>query len=385
MKNKIYLSLSLVGALTCLAGCGDTTSSSGSAEPNPVVITDLTNREVTVDLANVNNVVCIGAGALRLYSYINGADLLSGVEDIDNPSKNGVLNSQFATSPRPYYMVYGNSYKELPSCGKGGPSNQAAEAEAIATCHPDVVFSEYEDASLATELQEKISTPVLTLRYDSSNIFGDSIKASLRMIGKVVNKASRAEELITYIDDVKEDLDSKTKDIAEEDKPSIYLGCLGRYGTQDIFMTCKNYPLFALSHIKSPVDEVLTANGFQNIDEESFWKLDVDKFILDASGLSKFKTTYASRKDDFNNLKAFQNGEVYLQMPYNNYYTNLEVALMDAYYQAKVAYPTVFSSLDIASKSNEISQKFLGKEIYSDMCELSNSYGGFQKIDLSTL
>lgn len=337
---------------------------------------------MSVDVSKVSNVVCIGAGALRLYSYINGVDKLSGVEDIDNPSANSVLNKQFASSPRPYYMVYGDSVKELPSCGKGGPQNQAAESELIINCHPDLIFSEYEDVTLADNLQNATDTPVLVMKYDSSTIFGDSLFNSLRMIGKAVDKEQRAEELITYISTAKTDLNNRTKDILDSDKPSVYLGCLGSWGTQDIYMTCKSYPLFNMTNIKNVADEALSVTGFQTVDTEKFFTLNADKIIIDASGVSKFKTTYNSNKEAFNNLKAFQDGEVYLQLPYNNYYTNIEVALMDAYYDAKIVYPNQFSDVNIETKSNEISNKFLGKSLYAEMSSLANSYGGFQKINI---
>ena len=378
MKKTAILLMGLV----FLSSCSSSISSSSSASTFTEV-TDMLGRKVAIDIPNVKKVVCIGAGALRLYSYINGTNLLCGVEDIDNPSKNSTVNKQFAASPRPYYMVYGNSVKELPSVGKGGPNNQAAEAEMIATCSPDLIFSEYEDISLADNLQNQLDTPVLVLKYDSSIIFGESLNASLRLIGQVTNKASRAEELISYIDSCKADLNNRTKDIKDTDKPSVYLGCLGSWGVQDIYMTCKDYPLFSFTNINNVVDDVLTKSGFQNIDAEKFITLDADKIILDASGISKFKTTYNENKETFNNLKAFKNNEIYLQLPYNNYFTNIEVALMDAYYDASIVYPSAFSNLTIEAKSNEISNRFLGKELYTEMSALPNCYGGFQKINIS--
>lgn len=388
------------GASILLTGCGGAaTSSSASSSINQPSssssaisslgkeeIIDMAGRKVTVDLDSVKKVLCIGAGALRLYSYINGTELLCAVEDIDNPSKNSELNKQFASSPRPYYMVYGDSLKSLPSCGKGGPSNQAAEKELIAAADPDLVISEYEDVSAADELQNAIGAPVLTLKYDTKNIFGEALYSSLRMIGKVTNKASRSEELVSYIEGAVTDLGNRTKDIQESDKDSIYLGCLGNWGVQDIYMTCKDYPLFKIDNIKNAVDDVLSVTGFQNIDKEAFFTLNPDKIILDASGLSKFKTTYkGTLKSSFDSLDAFTNGELYLQMPYNNYYTNIETALMDAYYDGSVSFPPAFSDVDIAKKSDEISKKFLGKELYADMCALPNSYGGFGKISLPSL
>ena len=54
------------------------------AEPEEITITDMIGREVTVTPGSYKRVVCIGAGALRMYSYIGDVSLLCGVEDIDN-------------------------------------------------------------------------------------------------------------------------------------------------------------------------------------------------------------------------------------------------------------------------------------------------------------
>ena len=69
-------------------------------------------------------------------------------------------------------------------------------------------------------------------------------------------------------------------------------------------------------------------------------------------------------------------------MPFNAYYTNLEIALMDAYFLASVAYPEQYKSRDRVAKYEEISKAFLGKSCYKDtISKAKRSYGGFQKID----
>ena len=53
---------------------------------------------------------------------------------------------------RPYVTAYGDAFSKLPSCGVGGPNAQAAEAEKILSCNPDIVISEYEDVEKAAQL-----------------------------------------------------------------------------------------------------------------------------------------------------------------------------------------------------------------------------------------
>ena len=115
--------------------------SAAGAESGEVTITDMIGREVTVVPGSYQRVVCIGAGALRMYSYIGDTALLSGVEDIDNPSL-AERPKMFDSVARPYMLAYGDVFSKLPSCGVGGPNAQTAEAEKILSCEPDIVISE---------------------------------------------------------------------------------------------------------------------------------------------------------------------------------------------------------------------------------------------------
>ena len=77
MKKMIALLLALA---LCLCACGAPVEN----ETEGVTVTDMIGREVVVNPGSYTRVVCIGAGALRMYSYVGDAALLCGVEDIDN-------------------------------------------------------------------------------------------------------------------------------------------------------------------------------------------------------------------------------------------------------------------------------------------------------------
>ena len=73
-------------------------------------------REVTVTPGSYKRVVCIGAGALRMYSYIGDVSLLCGVEDIDNTTLDE-RPKMFDSVARPYVLAFGDTFSALPSCG----------------------------------------------------------------------------------------------------------------------------------------------------------------------------------------------------------------------------------------------------------------------------
>ncbi|MBQ8142721.1 MAG: ABC transporter substrate-binding protein [Bacilli bacterium] len=370
----------LFAVMTLLSSCGGGTPLSDSTSKEPIKVTDMIGREVTIDVKGDYRVVCLGAGALRLYSYVGNLDLLCGVEDIDNPEKSFMWQS----TSRPYFDAYKDKFKNLPSCGLGGPNAQAPEFEKILECRPNIIISEFEDVAIANDIQEKVGVPVVTLKYGKQTVFDPLVEQSIELLGTIFHTTDRSKALVSYIDAARTDLGNRTKDVKEEDKPSLYLGCLGNYGVQDIYMSCVNYPIFKASNIKNVLDDKGLNPGFQKMDKEFLTTLDADKIILDASGISVFKTTYEEDKEFFDNLKAFKNNEVYLQMPYNAYYTNLETALMDAYFDASVAYPKQFKDLDMENKYNEILETFVGKRCYDEVKAKPASYGGFQKIDFTT-
>lgn len=349
-----------------------TSCQSGNLAEDKIEIVDLLGRKNEIDRNKERRVVCIGAGALRLYSYIGENKDLVGAEDIDREeSKNPFLNIA-----RPYYDVNKEFYSTLKSCGKGGPKNQMSEAEKILSCNPNLVISEYEDKKASDELQKKIGCPVINVRYGNKSVFDENIIDSFRLLGKILQKEERAENLIDFIQNAKTELEEKA---LESDK-RCYVGCLGNYGTQDIFSTSLSFPLFEVNKVKNALDiSIPLENG--KIEKEKLFALDPDVIFLDSAGLKNFKSTYEKEKDLFHSLSAFQNGNIYLEMPFNAYYTNLEIALMDAYYIGSVVNQENFKDFDIEKKSDEIATFFLGKNCYTETIKKAKmSFNGFQRI-----
>lgn len=86
----------------------------------------------------------------------------------------------------------------------------------------------------------------------------------------------------------------------------------------------------------------------------------------------------------FDTCKAWNNGEVYLEMAYNAYYTNFEIALCNSWFVAKTVYPELFEDVDMMEKTNEITNMFLGQELAEEIFACPSSFGGYQKIDTAT-
>ena len=373
MKKKLFLVLSIL-----LSGCNMVNSSTN----NEIEVVDMINRKVNIKAGSYSRVVCIGAGALRMYSYIGDVNKLCGVEDIDNDSLDN-RPKMFDSVSRPYFIANKDVFNKLPSCGVGGPNAQSAEAEKILSCNPDIIISEYEDVSKADALQKQVGVPVITLRYGSKRIFDDNVKNSLSLLGKVFNQENRANELNNYINNEKETISNRVKNVTEKKK--VYICGLGNWGTTDYLMTAQNYEPFNVCNIDNVIND-LPNDGIQKIEKEKFVSLgnDIDIMIIDAAAVKNIKPLYKNDNTIFSSCKAWINNEVYLQMAYNAYYTNLETALINTWFNAKVVYPSLFSDIEMNAKTNEVTNMFLNKELANQINSYPNSFGGYQKIDTET-
>ena len=350
----------------------------------PINVTDMIGREVEILPGSYTNVVCIGAGALRMYSYVGDVNLLCGVEDIDNTSLEE-RPKMFDSVARPYVLAYGDVFQNLPSCGVGGPNAQAAEAEKILSCNPDIVISEYEDVEKEDALQEQLGVPVITLKSGPKGVFDDSFDGSMELLGTIFNAQDKADRIISYIDEQEKEISDRTENIAEDAKPSVYVCGLGNWGTTNHLMTAQNYVLFNIAHVKNVVSD-LEKDGIQEIEEEKFVALgeNIDLMIMDAAAVKNIKPLYAEDNTIFDSCKAWNEGEVYLEMAYNAYYTNYETALANTWFIASSVYPEEFADVDMTVKTNEIMQVFYGKDLADQIFACPSSFGGYQKIDTAT-
>ena len=382
MKKILYMFLVIcICALLIMPFTACKTEVTGTVD-----VEDMVGRTVAVTPGSYQRVVCIGAGALRLYSYVGDVSKLAAVEDIDNTSledRSGI--SMFDKTARPYQMANEDVFNALESCGRGGPQAQYSEDEKILACNPDIIISEYEDVDKASALQEKIGVPVIVVKYGNAGVFDAQITKSIELLGKIFGKETKAQNLIDFIAAEKQDIENRVKDIDVATQKKVYICGLGQWGVTNELMTAQNYAPFNVAKINNVVTG-LSKDGIQKIEAEKFLEFasDIDVMILDSAAINNIKANYSADPSMLDACKAWQNSEVYLEMAYNAYYTNVEIALMNTWYYGKVVYPDLFNDIDMAEKSNEITNAFLGKELYSAIQAKPLCFGGYQKIDVST-
>lgn len=368
MSKKLLKSLLLtfIFIIFLFEGCAPKGTQNTAQANQSITLTDTLGRQVSIN-GTAKKIVAIGPGALRLYCYVGTADKVVGIEQMDKDS----------TSGKPYMMA-NSSLTSLPAIGPGGP-NTSPDAEKILTVKPDVIFNTFAtDKAAADNLQTKTGIPVISLSYGQESTFDPDVYNSLKLIGKAIGNDKRADEVVSYMEKCKNDLDTRTKDISKEQMPSTYVGALGMKGSHGIESTQGSYSLFKAIHAKNVVDET-GKTGSLMIDKEKLLQWNPDKIFIDGGGLQMVQDDLKKNPQYYSALSAFKNGEIYSQLPYNFYTTNIDTAMADVYYMGKVLYPEKFKDIDAEKKADEIYNFLLAKTLYEQMAK---DYGGFKKLVL---
>lgn len=370
----------ILAVLVAFAGCtGDSTPSQSSDVSKTTTLTDGFDRTVTIP-ATVDSVVCSGSGCLRYLVYLQGQDLVVGVDDIETKER--------AIEGRPYTLVYGDQFLVLPLIGEFRGKD---DPEKIIAINPQVIFKTGStgtaygtDAGEADELEEKTGIPVVAFPYGS--LRDDAEKADmyegLRVMGKVIGKEDRAEEVIAYIEATMDDLERRTAGITVAEQKTVYIGGVSSAGAHGIISTEPAYPPFLWVH----ADNVAAGLGSAHADvakealvdwDPEYIFIDLGTIQLDNEGaIGDLKTDPALQ-----GLSATKAGRVYGVLPYNFYNTNYETVLVNAYFIGKEIYPEQFADIDPVAKADEIYTFFVGEPVFS---EINAQYGNlaFEEIPL---
>jgi len=156
---------------------------------------------------------------------------------------------------------------------------------------------------------------------------------------------------------------------------------LGMKGFHGIESTAAEYGPFDAVGVVNVVDET-GSSGSIMIEKEKLLSWDPDIIFIDEGGLHLVRDDYRKNKKFYQSLKAFNNGRVYGQIPFNYYAANIDTAVADAYFVGKVVFPEQFKDVDPIKKADEIYSFMLGKPLYDQM---AGDFGGFKKITFSDL
>lgn len=374
MNKKI-----LISCITCLvvfafclsAGCIANGPVSGD---ETITIIDDLGREVVIP-ADVKTVAMAGLGSSRYTVYLQAEDMIIGVDSTDNST---------IPNTRPYMLAH----PEIAKMPLLGANKVAITAELALQINPDVIIYSVngpEGSAAADEATERTGIPVVCFyQYDPADDF-DKFAFNMRLLGTVLGKEQRAEEVLTFFRDMRADLIKRTPDMEMSEKPVVYLGGASFRGAHGMTSTREAFIGFTLLSANQKLSG--TGVSVTTLAKEKILEWDPDMIFIDLATREAAGggALYELKTDpSYQGLSAVINGEIYAVLPDSTCKANHGTSFANAYYVGTVLYPEQFKDIDPEKKANEIFTFLVGKPVFDQMFANSGSLA-YQKVDLSTI
>jgi iron complex transport system substrate-binding protein len=299
----------------------------------------------------VERLVALGPGALRLVAYLDATDRVVGIEDFEKRLGRDLY-------VRPYASTLSDEFLELPVVGTGGPG-ALPDPEKILMCRPDLIVAIGIDPAQLDNIQAKTGVPSIYLSYGELGVWREEARHSLSVLGDILGRSERAAALNEYVASLEEDLKRRTTDIEGGNKPSAYFGGISYKGSHGLTSTEGGYPPARMTGALNLADE-LGKSGHFFVDKEQILVWNPDFIFVDAGSRLILDQDFQENRGFYRLLKAAGSGKTFSLLAYNYYNTNIELALLNAYFVGKSLYPKRFSDIDMEEKAGEIMKTFLG-------------------------
>lgn len=354
----IFVAALAVFTLT-LTACGSNSAASGSASDASSsaavtkTVVDAYGRSVEVP-KDAKTAATVGSGA-RFVVYAGAQDKLIAVTEMETtPAMN-----------RPYAIAYKDLFANLPSTSNGNHLLETnVNEEQLMDLNPDVIISS-RSAEECDALQKDTGIPVIGITYQNQ-LFTDNVYNSITCVGEALGTEDHANEVVDKLKEWDADLKARTADIADADKPSVYVGAVNYKGAKSFTGTYANYAPLVELNAKNVADET-GQKAAVDVDLEQIGNWDPDYMFLNAGNMDLMKTDYANNQAFFDGLKAFQQGNLYTQPFFNFNGTNIDTGICDTYFIGATIYPDKFADVDLKAKYSEIYTTLLGVDFYRAM------------------
>jgi len=313
-------------------------------------VTDLAGREVVVP-DRVGRLIALGPGSLRLVAYLGATDRIVGIEDFEKRMARDLY-------VRPYASTLGDEFLGLPVVGTGGPG-ALPDPENVLMSRPDIIAAVGVDPAQLDNIQAKTGVPTIYLSYGELGVWREEARRSLSLLGKLLGKSQRAAQLNEYVASLEEDLSKRIAGIDEKDRPSAYFGGISYKGSHGLTSTEGGYPPGRMAGARNLADK-LGKRGHFFVDKEQILVWNPDFVFVDAGSRLIVDRDFEKNRNFYRLLKATRSGRVFWVLAYNYYNTNIELALLNAYFIGKSMYPDRFDDVSMEDKASEIMQTFLG-------------------------
>lgn len=339
-----------------------------AASSSGIVLTDAIGRQVTVP-RNISHVLCSGPGCMRYLSYLQATNMATGADQ-------GERNLR--TSPVPAYLTAHPEIHLLPATGK---TIGTEDPSTITALHPlpDVIFKMGDSPLIsADELQKRTGIPVIVLNEGDLSFGRSTMNYSLRVMGVVLGKSERAEDVIRFFDKVTDNLQTRTWTIPEFQQKSAYLGGYSNPDPSGLYSTTTVYIPFRLVSVKNTAEVYGSANGLSGafaLPKEALSRMGNDALFIDMTSWSRNDNavTDIEKSDILQGMSVVKQGEVYALLPDALYGQEHEADLINAYLIGKALYPDKFTDVEPKVMADYIYSFLYNEPLYE---EINRQLGG---------
>ena len=342
--NKWLAMLLAVVMVLSFAACGKEPAPAPQPEPTtdvtyPVTVKDMAGREVTLEKQPerivsgyyISSSACIALGL---------TDKMVGIED--------------KSAKRPIYKLAAPALIDLPNVG----SAKAFDLEACIATEPDLVILPMKQKDTAQTLQEMGIATLLVLPESHEQLI-----EMFTLIGTATNTVKQAEKLISYYNTKLSAVTELTRDLADDQKPVVYLGSTG-----DILRTAPR-EMYQASLITTAggknAGDVLEGSSWTDIDNETFLTMNPDIIVIPTDNFAVSSPDYTAEdvmnNPTFSDVTAVKNGAVY-QMPvgYEAWDSPVPSGILGTLWMLKTLHPELYPAEQFAADVNEFYTVFYG-------------------------
>lgn len=316
-----------------------------AGEETELTLIDMADRIVTIPYP-IERIVSPSMDGIRTIVQLGDADKIVGV-----PSR---LVSENVRLP----AVVHPELTELPIVG--WQDDVVPYAELITSLDPDMVIG---SSSYADELQDKTGIPVVCLWTQGCLDFD-----IYRVMGIILGKERKAEELISFADDKLSDVTDITSQRAEDEKPRVYMELYRNFITP-----IKYDPIDLAGGVNVAADCV--GDYSVQISKEQLIAWNPDIIVLQRmwaksdSSYSKAQVEDILSDPDYQYLNAVLSGNVYHTIGHSAGW-DPATGVVETIYMSKLFNPDEFADVNMEVEGDEILEVFYGADgLYTDMAE----------------
>ena len=355
MKKIISLLLVMLMVLS-MAACGTTaepdtteaateaatvaaTEAPTEASAYPVTVTDMAGREVTIE-AEPQKIV---SG----YYISSSACIALGLKD-------RIVAVEDKSAKRPIYSLAAPEILEMPTVGTAKEFN----LEACLAAEPDLVILPMKQKDTAAALEE-LGIPALIVNPESH----EQIQEMFTLIGTAAGVTENAETLIAYYNGVLDEIASLTAEIADEDKPVVYIGGTSSYLTTAPGQMYQASLITAAGGIDAGHD--IEGSSWVDISYEQLLAMNPDIIVAPTNSMANGTPDYTV--DDIladpqlSDVTAVKNGAVYqMTIGFEAWDSPAPSGILGTLWMLKTLHPDVYTAEQFAADVTEFYETFYG-------------------------